>query len=69
MGDGQINSVDLRWEWVRLQSFSNVEGNESVSFLLLAKDGFYHTGHTNLVKCYFCGFEWSDWSNGSIPDH
>lgn len=69
MGDGQIISDDLRCEWYRLQSFYNVEGNESVSFLRLAKDGFYFTGHIDIVKCYFCGYEWSDWSDGNIPDH
>lgn len=36
--DAQINSVDWRFECYRLQSFSNVEGNESVSFVCLAKD-------------------------------
>lgn len=69
MGDEQINSAYLKYEWYRLQSFSNVKGKESVSFLRLAKVGFYYTGHIDLVKCYFCGYEWHDWSHGDIPVH
>lgn len=69
MGDEQINTDYLRYEWYRLQSFSNVEANQSVSLLRLARDGFYHTGQTNIVKCCFCGFEWPDWSDGKIPAH
>lgn len=69
MGDLQINSAYLKYEWYRLQSFSNVKGKESVSFLRLAKVGFYYTGHNDLVKCYFCGYEWHDWSHGNIPVH
>lgn len=69
MGEGQINTGYLRYEWYRLQSFSNVEANQSVSFLRLAKDGFYYTGQTNIVKCFFCGYEWPDWSDGKLPDH
>lgn len=69
MGDLQINSAYFKYEWYRLQSFSNVKGKESVSFLRLAKVGFYYTGHNDLVKCYFCGYEWHDWSHGNIPVH
>lgn len=69
MEEFHIDSALMRYEWYRLQSFSKVKGKESVSFLRLANEGFYYIGYIDLAKCYFCGYEWHNWSDGNIPGH
>ncbi|XP_050413935.1 baculoviral IAP repeat-containing protein 3 [Patella vulgata] len=53
----------------REHSFAGCESVflQSISSLALAKAGFYYTGPGDMVRCFFCGIELTDWERYDIP--
>lgn len=66
----EVDNCDYRFEAARLQSFEDWP----VPFIereTLAADGFYYTGVCDVVRCFECLLELSQWVEGDNPmvDH
>ncbi|XP_032681186.1 E3 ubiquitin-protein ligase XIAP-like [Odontomachus brunneus] len=66
----EVDSLDYRYELIRIQSFKNWP----VPYMKpekLAAAGFYYTGELDIVKCFECGTETYKWQEGDEPlvDH
>ncbi|KAH3728727.1 hypothetical protein DPMN_054688 [Dreissena polymorpha] len=54
----------MRFEWSRFESYANFpKGQENVSFITLAKNGFHYQGFGTVVVCFWCGFLFDDWKS------
>ena len=57
----------MRFESVRLATFSNWPSWATASPTLLARAGFYYTGMRDEVTCFCCGIRLKDWQPGNRP--
>lgn len=67
----QDSSVNLRYESSRLASFANWPYAHVISGERLATSGFHWTGRDDVVRCFECRLELSNWEVGDNPmaDH
>jgi hypothetical protein len=70
-GLGEINLSDslrikLNSELIRLSSFKDWSGE--IFAIRLAEAGFFYTGVSDKVRCYFCNAEKENWSSGDQPN-
>ena len=54
----------MKSEGSRLASFSVFPSDSGPSFIRLAQSGFYYTGKDNIIQCFSCGVENTDWPEG-----
>lgn len=67
--NGESDRDDMRYEWLRLRSFSTFPLNStSHSPVRLARSGFYYTGRNQECVCFSCGVHNSDWTGSSVTD-
>lgn len=60
---------DMRYEWLRLRSFSTFPLiSTSHSPVRLARSGFYYTGRNQECVCFSCGVHNSDWTGSSVTE-
>ena len=55
-------SNELRFEWKRLQTFQNWPSEAPIRPSVLAKAGFFYTGHGYKVQCFACSGTISNWN-------
>lgn len=58
---------DKKYEFCRLNSFTQWPKDSPVFPLKLAKAGFYYTGSGDEVVCYACGLKKDKWGSGDDP--
>ncbi|XP_060065407.1 inhibitor of apoptosis protein-like [Ylistrum balloti] len=66
---GQQVSVmeSMQYEWMRVRSFWSFPRNAGVSYLQLARVGFFYTGRVSETCCYSCGQVYKEWREGDDP--
>lgn len=69
MAQGQRVTVmdSMQYEWMRVRSFWSFPRNAGVSYLQLARLGFYYTGRVSETCCYSCGRIYREWKEGDDP--
>ncbi|XP_053500174.1 baculoviral IAP repeat-containing protein 7 [Ictalurus furcatus] len=58
---------DMEPEDTRLTTFSNWPTSSSIQPDTLARAGFFYTGHSDNVKCFFCNGSLRNWEPGDDP--
>ncbi|XP_061193488.1 baculoviral IAP repeat-containing protein 3-like [Saccostrea echinata] len=59
---------EMRYEWLRIKSFSTFPLNSSQSSVRLARSGFYFTGKNQECVCFSCGLHHSNWTRENITE-
>ncbi|OWF45930.1 Baculoviral IAP repeat-containing protein 3 [Mizuhopecten yessoensis] len=69
MEQGQQITVleSMQYEWMRVRSFWSFPRNAGVSYLYLARIGFFYTGRVSETCCYSCGQIYREWREGDNP--
>ncbi|XP_033741407.1 uncharacterized protein LOC117328130 isoform X1 [Pecten maximus] len=58
----QVTVLDsMQYEWMRVRSFWSFPRNAGVSYLHLARVGFFYTGRVSETRCYSCGKTYREW--------
>lgn len=57
-------SLRMRSEALRLDTFRSWRHNDKVEAGKIAKAGFFHTGNDSEVKCLWCGTVLNEWEYG-----
>ncbi|XP_039591508.1 baculoviral IAP repeat-containing protein 7 isoform X2 [Polypterus senegalus] len=64
---GQAAYPEMEEEGSRLSSYHNWPPSASVHPQLLARAGFFYTGHSDNVKCFYCDGGLRNWEEGDDP--
>lgn len=56
----------MRYEWLRLRTFSTITLRASLSPIRLARSGFYFTGNNQECVCFSCGIRNGDWTSDDV---
>ncbi|KAF4078333.1 hypothetical protein AMELA_G00198060 [Ameiurus melas] len=64
---GQAAYPEMEPEDTRLTTFSNWPTGTSIQPDTLARAGFFYTGHSDNVKCFFCNGSLRNWEPGDDP--
>ena len=59
-----IRHISYKLESTRLDSFQNWSKSEVVSPAVLSKAGFFYSGESDVVTCYYCDLNLCDWKIG-----
>lgn len=66
---GEISLEEtMRFELMRLQSFSSFPRNTAVFLTRLAKWGFYYTGNSTETRCFCCAASYKTWDANDNPE-
>ncbi|KAG7323198.1 hypothetical protein KOW79_012900 [Hemibagrus wyckioides] len=64
---GQAAYPEMEPEDMRLTTFSSWPSSSSIQPDTLARAGFFYTGHSDNVKCFFCDGSLRNWEPGDDP--
>ncbi|XP_027000537.1 baculoviral IAP repeat-containing protein 7 isoform X1 [Tachysurus fulvidraco] len=64
---GQAAYPEMEDESIRLSTFSTWPTRSSIRPDTLARAGFFYTGHSDNVKCFFCDGSLRNWEPGDDP--